>query len=383
MSVPRLALICFSFALYELPTADAVEPWKPQKVLATVAISTSGEPICLLGTAGGEKIRFLLDTGATHTVLDTSILKKPVIRRTMRLKAGTSTYEAAMYDSPLISVAGLQCPWIKEIAAFDLDFVRFGTGVDVYGILGMDVLARFVLHIDTDNGVLLFCDPAEAHDPPGTKLPMRLDAMEGPLTELTAVGREVVAFKIDTGCLATGQISKEIVGRARQLSVFNPAGAVVPGHDVVGEKLYTQRVKCSVLELGNLSNKNLVFAVSSENVLGLYFLCRFQTTLDFTRGVVVFNPGDKFKLGDRQDFLGLTLSCPEEGRFVVSRVHPGGLGSKCGFRDGDLLLSIGFKPIAELTTPEVMRLLGYPRKDDLIFSVQRGKLVEHVTVPGG
>ena len=361
----------------------AVEVWNPPGILARVKISTNGEPICVPGTVAGKQILFVVDTGATRTILDPLVLKSPATARTTRLGTGKSIVAASLHDSPNITIAGIEWRWITEIAAIDLRVVRLGTGADVLGILGMDVLSRFVMHIDTDNGVLLLCDPRQVQSPPGIELPLSLDRFNCPTVGVQmGAGREV-AFLIDTGCLATGQLSDGVLRAVEDKRSISQTGTLVPGYDFVGERLSTDRVRCSSLELGKIPNKDLVLSVASDNVLGLYFLCRYQTTLNFDRRTIAFKRGDRFSLADRQDFLGLTLTCTEANSFVVSRVHPNSLGSKSGFKDGDQLLSIDAKPIGELSVAAVMRLVGFPSKKDLIFTVRRAGVVQQVKVPGG
>ena len=148
---------------------------------------------------GGAPGVFLLDTGAAATVLDARFAEAAGVKLgdPLRLLGGGGETSARQAEDVPLTLAG-EPPQLIDPTVTDLGRVSRGMGVHLDGILGVDVLRRFVVTLDYRAGSLRLSAPDQAV-PPGA-VPMRLIATPFVMATVQAGGREQsAAFQIDTG----------------------------------------------------------------------------------------------------------------------------------------------------------------------------------------
>lgn len=129
-----------------LATSDVnIVPLSKEKDLWVVSVRLNGE----------RDLRFLLDTGASTTML------RSAIAQALGIKAGAMTQGTELADGtvaamPLAHVTSLQ---IGEITFLDVKIVLGNPPQQLDGILGNDLLSLFKITIDPLNKVLIFNKP--------------------------------------------------------------------------------------------------------------------------------------------------------------------------------------------------------------------------------
>ena len=150
---------------------------------------------CFPVTVAQKKYLFLADTGATTTFFDTSIhLGQQLLGTTGEGADGKA--EVKLYEPPEAKVGGTSLGPLDAVIGMDLKSMRQFSGHDFYGVLGMDFLSRYVVHIDIEKGELLILKSVPRNA--GVEVPVSLAPGHPPF-----VGAEFAPdarhFMIDTG----------------------------------------------------------------------------------------------------------------------------------------------------------------------------------------
>jgi len=306
-------------------------------VLQRFAVAKGGDVLLIPVRFSGKDRLFMVDTGFSRTVFDSSLpLGEP--RGVSMGMSPQGLFEMKIFDPPVASVGHLPLRVSDEVGSFDLKEFRQLTGHPIEGILGMDFLGRYVVHIDFDQGELSLLKSA----PQGARTPVRFawQAGEAPTILAEFAGGQKVRFIVDTGAVTYNSGIMEILkmrGLARK-GVFHEIGATKQ-MTVLG-KSSARLYRAERMGLGGFEVKGPVFSeVLQTSNLGLGFWSRFTVTFDFPKRTVYMSRGKSF---DRPEFFnasGLHLVKKDCG-VEVNPVDPGSPGAKAGVQAGDLLLEV-------------------------------------------
>lgn len=183
---------------------------RPSARLAAGAITvpfeyTSSEIVVTTKVNGLHDLRFIVDTGATQCLLDKSVAAKIGATSlgsnsgvSMTTGSGTIKTGAVMVKS--LALGELEIPNVPFAVA---DLNSFGNiqGAKPAGLIGANVLKRYLMTVDYENEKLRFADPTQVVVPEGaivinTKPSL---GMSGLAVEGNIDGKQKVTFLIDTG----------------------------------------------------------------------------------------------------------------------------------------------------------------------------------------
>lgn len=158
-------------------------------------------------TVDGAELRLLLDTGATHTVIDRTAAAEKLAKSQRVDTTGmqfSSSSSAVRPDILLVTVAagGRTMPQ-QPVLVLPLDGVRAALATPVDGILGMDVLKRLSFTLDfRADGVSCWGEPAEGD---GTPVPLKARPDGGfcPLLAVKLGDKEIFPVLLDSGSSVT------------------------------------------------------------------------------------------------------------------------------------------------------------------------------------
>ena len=335
-----LSLIALFLTPPDLAARQVPRAIDPSLVLEQFDVSTDGDLLVVPVTLGKKPYRFVVDTGATNTLYDKSLktcLGEPKSIETIQAVSGETTVE--LFDAPDAFVGKLNLKAEETVGCLDLGQLRQASGLDVYGIIGMDFLRDHVVHLDSDSGKLSLLKSAPSG--PGTPL---LITFEGnyPLVDVNLPGLAPQGFLVDTGCCGTGTGSLEVTvfdglvsrGTARTVesSLFT---------DLRGDGR-TRNAVVTVMKIRHLQHANLLFSDhwgSAHNILGLGFWERYNVTFDFPHHLIFLQPSKQINKADRQNLSGIHL-IRIEGRIVVEVLDRGSPADRAGIHAKDLLLKI-------------------------------------------
>jgi hypothetical protein len=206
---------------------------------------------------GGEEVLFVVDTGASSTLLDKSL--EPAGKRLKRISFSTwsAEQEGEVYPAPRIYLGGAPL-MISNIVTCDLKKMSCPGGAR--GVLGMDCLKHYCMQLDFESGKIRFLDPKRVNAAElGSAFPLTLNWNLPFIYRVGFGGGKSTHLLIDTGYDVDGQVE-------------NPKGPVA-----------------GILHLrecawGDNSYTNvLVRQGRNRSVVGLRFLARHLVTFDFPK----------------------------------------------------------------------------------------------------
>lgn len=311
---------------------------------------------------GGPPEDFLFDTGASASVLDSGYAAAHGIATQGRMQAaGAGAAGGASFasigslavagpDGDGIEVAGLH----PAVMSVNPTLARF-LWRDMAGVIGYDVISRFVVTVDYDSSLLILRDPATFTPPPGAvRVPMVLNGPV-PAVEATLDGRFTGLFRLDVGSSSATDVHAPFArahGLERRLRhVRQVVGSGFGGEfEVVLGRLHR-------IAVGPFSWKDPIVSVAraaegafaSEDFagnIGNRLLERFRVTLDYEHRAVWLEPGRRFGERDGVTRTGVLFS-RERDTVRVAAVLPGSPGERAGLRLGDVVVSVDGRAIEE------------------------------------
>ncbi len=346
----------------------------PELILERFQVNTGGDALLVPVKIAGKERLFLVDTGSTITVIDESV---PVGAFLGVVPAKTPQGEAKvkLHSPPPASLASLPLR-LDVVACTDLTTIRDACGHPIEGILGMDFLSQFVVHIDFDRGELLLLKsvPKDAGEVFSLHSSPR-DILE---IEAWTSRAQKLRLTVDTGYVAleSGMIqstaSKLLVRNGDFQEIGSRSGATLSGtHEY--PLLQGQR-----MTLGKFSIERPIFAESpGESRLGLGFWSRFVVTFDFPGNKVSLKKGQGFDRPDLYNRTGLRF-VKRDGFVLIDQVDLFSPASSAGIRTGDILLSLGTLQTHDTSLLELRKRLCQP--GPLACSVRRGTQERRITI---
>jgi hypothetical protein len=337
---------------------------------------------------GGPPQDFLFDTGASVTVLDSSWAAEHGVHTEGRMQAAGA---GAAGGAEFGTLAKLRIA-SESGDGIELENVKVAT-LDVNpafepllwrrmaGVIGYDIISRFVVTIDYDQHVLLLEAPEgwhyEGHERP---LPM---VMNGTVPALTGAldGTETGLFRLDVGSSSTvdvhGPFAREhhLKGRMKHTQPVQGVGFGGTFSSEIGRlgsmSLGPYEWDDPVVSLSNATEGAFASEDFAGNI-GNRILERFRVTLDYQRRNVYLEPGKLYTERDHLTRAG-ALFARRGGVVTAEDVLPGSPAERAGLRSGDEVLAVEGRPIAEWDLPELQaRLDDGPPGDRVTVRVRRG-----------
>jgi hypothetical protein len=327
-------------AIFGLPASwAAAPPGISVDVLERFAVDRDGGFLIVPVTIKGKSYPFMVDTGCTQTVYDDALEH---LVGGMAGSAWVATPEKNIlvyyYRAPDAYLGKL--PLCRgTVSVLDLSVFRRYSHKDIRGILGMDFLRHYIVHIDFDAGTLAI--QKRLGPDPGAPLPLQFDRKSLPGVDADVAGKEWPdRFTLDTGysrgvATVEADLFDSLVS-ARMLKVTGKARFVSPGHDGTRQFGRLYRMKIGSFVLRQLD----VTSTSGESRLGLGFLKRYQVTLDFPGRRIYLRKGKRFDQLAARDVTGLDLH-RRGSQTIVREVRDKSPAASAGIKAGDELLMIG------------------------------------------
>lgn len=365
--------LAFALSFAAAPDARAAG----QSPVARVPFEMNGNSLFLQARVNGSGPRwFILDTGAGVSVLNTSTV------RSLGLKVGQSgTVNGAGGVAESAQVRGLTFDvggaLVKDVNAAATPLAQFenagGRAVD--GILGVEFFRRYVVEIDYEARQL------SVYEPGGYRYAGRGESL--PLTfrhnhphvraQLTLPGRPPLEgeFVIDAGSALPVILLPSFIEK-NGLRDSLPATFKTYGRGIGGE-IPLPVGRAESIRFGGFTVARPVTAFPTEGTfggegiagnIGTAVLRRFRVVFDYSRGRVHFEPAKNFD--DPFEFdasgLGLASEGPSFTAFKVARVLPGTPAAEAGIKQGDELVSVGGRPVADFKLATLREMFRQPDK---------------------
>jgi hypothetical protein len=351
-----LLLVLFLLVPTLRATADApAQPIPSNAVLESFDIAKHGDAILVPVAVADKQYWFLLDTGAAGSAIDTRLLTGTAVRK-IAISTPGGTTKVGLFRAPPLAVGSLPfLPKEKLVLGLDLTKIREVSGLEIYGVLGMDFLRNHICHINFDEGKLLFLKSLPANR--GQAFALGLSADSNPTLTMQIGGWGRREFMIDTGWVSTDSVDLptttfnilKVLGR---LHVFQQAY-----NECAAGTRTTRLASGPAVALGNFKIAHPIFTESVDgNRISLGVLSRFVATFDFPKHTLYLMPGQAYDRTDTADVSGLSL-LRRGGMTVVYCTKKASVADKLGIKAGDIITMFGDKPAAEKSLFEIRRQL--------------------------
>jgi hypothetical protein len=320
-----IASACLMF-LCSCATRDSVRPSLPAETAFNKDAGRGQWIYVMLHLENGKELLFIADTGTTGAVLDKSL--EPILgKRLGTRKANYPFYgkvTANVYKAPKLYLGSTCLATGNRILTDDLS--RLSSDRPIMGILGMDCLRHYCIQLDFTASKIRFLDPDHSENENlGEKFLLTYTYFDGlTLIHMNLFGQSNT-YLVDTGdtgddvALKPKLFEQELRKSQEQTSsqfifsrqIKTPAGVLV--HEVFFPGIVFNGEDCTNFILGDSPGRNL---------LGLRFLSRHLTTLNFPKRTMYLQRSNVESFADKDNitnFLGNTLDyifVPEAVKFL-------------------------------------------------------------------
>ncbi len=269
------------------PVDETVSTAEENNILAEFDIAKKGDHVIVPVTIDGHEYSFVVDTGCTKCVVDTSLRSQ--LRETDR----TLTVDGKkldLYELPELQLGKIRIPADTEASCHDLAWFRLAFGKDVQGLLGMNVLNAHVVRIDFDAGKLTILKKAVG-EPADAEFPLSYSAGDIPMIETKFLTGEVRNFKIDLGMDNVGHLESKLFDKLLKNGGLRDAEMSVQltihGFEFRRAAFFPRS------RVGGFQYKSLKVIEGAQNLLGLGFLSKFDVTFDFPNDCLYLRRGKR------------------------------------------------------------------------------------------
>jgi pimeloyl-ACP methyl ester carboxylesterase len=253
----------------------------PGKVSFNPGAGRGDKLFVVLRKENGEKLLFVVDTGAPISILDKSL--EPELGQRLKTRSvvedydvGHETHKLGGYRAPKLFLG--DAPLVFSDLIWTDDLTRLRGGRPVMGILGMDCLHHYCLQLDFQARQLRLLDPSAEPDATwGNEVP--LVAPFVPLVRGTLLGQTNEYSMLDAGDSRDGAMTRRLFRQALKDRRMSPTNTW-KGHV---EATFAQTTFAGQtyrdVELGDyLGSSDMVSSI------GLRFLARNLVTINFRQG---------------------------------------------------------------------------------------------------
>lgn len=211
-------------------------------------------------------LRFILDTGASQSVLDKGIADRfgPYSTSNFSITAGSKAVPLSYTTLQAISLGDITLNNVPVLIT-DLSSFAKAMGERPAGLIGANILRRFLVTIDFRDKKVVFSDPRRVTVPE--------NAVIVPSSPSFAATALVVAGKLDgkhnfNFLVDTGAAFNNLPPSAAKPWLSVPVLPVGQVFGIDGQKVSIGAIRLKSLTLGSLTMKNPVFALAPESVAG-------------------------------------------------------------------------------------------------------------------
>jgi hypothetical protein len=279
---------------FEIPTAVKIAGLKNGPVEIPFEMA-SNEILIRLRVNDGHEYRFIVDTGATQNVLDQASANAvgAVSKGEFSLTTGSGFMKMGNANIKSIELGPIRLENVPMAVASLPAFSAIKGGRPA-GIIGANVLRRFLVTIDYAKKVLILSDPDQIIIPPQAVVVQGKPTLVSAGLAVDAIidDKVKVSLLVDTGA-AFNNVSESVVKPIMTMPLLS-VGSV---QGVEGNKIQIGAVKFKTLTLGSMTIPDPVFSVvpvvaneklppglfsgSTMGIVGNPFWSKFRITIDY------------------------------------------------------------------------------------------------------
>ena len=241
-----------------------------------------------------------------------------------------------------------------------------GTGTD--GLIGFEVLSRFVTTFDYGNRRLTFTLPQAAKNPAGSKVVPFVFSGQQPQFPCT-IDAIATQCTVDTGARDSITLFSPFVAAHPEVVPQQISAVGVNGYGVGGPAL-GRLGRLRTLGIGPFTLSDVVadFSTQQKGAFAAPYIAaniggslwqKFSLTLDYGKQTMALLPNASFDQQDAYERAGLFL-LSRGGKIVVADVRPGTPAAQAGIVKDDTIAIVDGKPASSMSVQDVRNLFGSP-----------------------
>jgi hypothetical protein len=342
--------------------------------------------------AGGPPLNFGFDSAAASTAIDwdrAEQLKIPFTQLGEQYAgSGDNTARVGKTDSVRVAIPGATLDLRMAVVSLRAVSETYGRRMD--GVIGADLLARYVTELDWKAGRMALHEPASfRYSGGGAEVPL-IVAGGMPFVRMTvSVPRAAPVeglFLVDCPHPGTIIMNAPFVQQNGLLEAARKSlpRLVTQYAEGVGGKSEILHGRIAELKLGPYNLRQPVAGFSQARagalaqtqfagILGAEILRRFLVIFDFSRGRIILEPKAALTEPYRYDASGLRLrsSGPDYRDYLVTGVIEDSPAAQAQLQEGDHLIEIAGKPAKTFSLGEVLDIF---KRDGVTvpLKIQRG-----------
>jgi predicted aspartyl protease/tetratricopeptide (TPR) repeat protein len=266
---------------------------------------------------GSEELEFLLDTGASDTLVDRRVAAEHFLAKEGRfdIAAINGVVVADTSNLKRLEVGKLIANDVN-VRIVDLSAQSKHLGRQIAGIIGMNLIGRYLVTLDYSKPAIIFADADEAPRPSGK--PVTFTREEAPFVKAQLSGKETCSFLVDTGA-AFNHLPE---ATARHFTTGDTAGKhFIEGTGLDGQPVRLGTVQLDSVVIGGFAARKISFTYaarsesasketqgarlntgffqdSSSGILGNPFWQNFVLTIDWKYQRLFLKPNPVFNARD-------------------------------------------------------------------------------------
>lgn len=335
------------------PVADVHDASIARGTSTTIPFELVDNHVALRVTIDGKgPFTFLFDTGGQN-LLDAGLAKELGIAPTGGINGTGVGSGSEAFQFATVGALGIGDATLRR-QSFLLAPVRAGFGAGgskpVDGLIGFEVLARFVTTFDYDAGRIVLTVPSAAGALPGTTIPFVFDVTQ-PMVACAIAGVPG-SCTIDTGSRVSLSVMSPFIAAHPAVVPPNATAVGANGFGVGGASL--GRLGRVTLALGGFTIPDIVADLSTQQQgaladpfvsgnIGAGVFKRFTVTFDYPHQTMALAPGRSFATRDRYERAGAFV-VGQAGKVVVADVRPGTPAAEAGLARGDVIVTVNGSP---------------------------------------
>jgi predicted aspartyl protease len=348
-----------------------------ESVLFEAKLEETMDAVLLPVTIEGKSYSFLFDTGSTFTVFDKSL--EHLLGKPLQIRQKTETPANGMslsFFKPIDVMLGkLNLNTRSPFMTADLKFISKVLGRGFQGIIGMSFIHKYIWELDFDQKIIrvLSSNSKITSSNYDTSINIHATPRGVPVIMIELI-ENGIPFLIDTGVTGSGQLTKDVIGLLiEQRLVSDVASDTMVSISGVH---FTRRVRINHFKVGSLEYSNLLMGESRQNAIGLRFLKRHRSILDFPNKRLYLRKGLYSFVLDREDKSGIKI-INDNGKIIIELIDKRGPAVVAGLKKGDVIKSINRMPVNGNDLLRVRDILKGENGKEIIIKINRdGKSIE-------
>jgi hypothetical protein len=331
---------------------------KPRQIVAEFEVAPDGDFLRVPVGIAGKEYTFFINTGLATSTIEKSLVTKLELAKIpveVRGKRGAEVRER--FAGLRATLGNIPLEFAGGVETSDYSAITEKGDVVCQGEIAMDVLGRFVVQIDFDQGLLRLLTALPPS--PGEAIRITPLGAEGGAPTIPVLFRGLPAEKFIVSTARAGnslEIRSDLFGQLEDRKLLEVVSRE-KGLNRSGSVLY-QTGTLEAVQVGKFRHEAIIANSAEQNAIGLSYLARYVVTFDFPRSRLYLKKGKDFDAPDSQLNLWDVGVNRDEGKVVIRDVAGSGPAPRLGLKAGDVVESINGVSVHRLTNWQVRRLFG-------------------------